>query len=219
MFFLCYESVSLVGCEHEAPSRGYGCARCAASPSCCSCSPAQHLPRGRLHVRPLRPATCVTPEVRAHNEAVFGHFSTLAAAKSLKARARPQPVSRESRSKMRAVAISKWKSTAQTARPTVRASRRKRLAPGSRSRSSRPRRRCSTRRAGHRRLRADAHGCPGERADEEACLGSGFLFIDLVREGKAWLVVMPQVPVKHALSIAHEAATAGYHIQFRTGTK
>ena len=48
---------------------------------------------------------------------------------------------------------------------------------------------------------------------------SGFLFIDLVREGKAWLVVMPQVPVKHALSIAHEAATAGYHIQFRTGTK
>ena len=26
-------------------------------------------------------------------------------------------------------------------------------------------------------------------------------------------------PVKHALSIAHEAATAGYRIQFRSGTK
>ena len=47
----------------------------------------------------------------------------------------------------------------------------------------------------------------------------GFLFIDLVPEGKVWLVVMPQVPVKHALSIAHEAATAGYHIQFRSATK
>jgi hypothetical protein len=30
---------------------------------------------------------------------------------------------------------------------------------------------------------------------------------------------MPQVPVKHALSIAHEVASAGYHIQFRTATK
>ena len=48
---------------------------------------------------------------------------------------------------------------------------------------------------------------------------SGFLFIDLVREGNLWLVVMPQVPVKHALSIAHEAAAAGYHVQFRAGTK
>jgi hypothetical protein len=30
---------------------------------------------------------------------------------------------------------------------------------------------------------------------------------------------MPQVPVKHALSIAHEVASAGYHIQFRAGNK
>jgi hypothetical protein len=47
----------------------------------------------------------------------------------------------------------------------------------------------------------------------------GFLFIDLARVGSRWLVVMPQVPVKHALSIAHEVATAGYHIQFQPGTK
>src|SRR3954469_21443209 len=33
---------------------------------------------------------CVTPEVRQHNEAVFGHFSTLAAAKKLKAKAAAQ---------------------------------------------------------------------------------------------------------------------------------
>ena len=49
--------------------------------------------------------------------------------------------------------------------------------------------------------------------------GNGFFFIDLVREGNHWLVVMPQVPIKHALSIAHEVATAGFHIQFRPGTK
>ena len=49
--------------------------------------------------------------------------------------------------------------------------------------------------------------------------GTGFRFIDLVREGNHWLVVMPQVPIKAALSIAHEAATAGFHIQFRPGTK
>jgi hypothetical protein len=48
---------------------------------------------------------------------------------------------------------------------------------------------------------------------------NGFLFIDLAREGSHWLVVMPQVPIKHALSIAHEVATAGFHIQFRPGTK
>jgi hypothetical protein len=48
---------------------------------------------------------------------------------------------------------------------------------------------------------------------------NGFLFIDLAREGGHWLVVMPQVPVKHALSIAHEAAAAGFHVQFRPGTK
>ena len=30
---------------------------------------------------------------------------------------------------------------------------------------------------------------------------------------------MPQVPVKHALSIAHEVASAGFHIQFRPGVK
>lgn len=48
---------------------------------------------------------------------------------------------------------------------------------------------------------------------------SGFNFIDLVRVGSLWFVVMPQVPIKHALSIAHEVSTAGYQIQFQPGTK
>ena len=46
----------------------------------------------------------------------------------------------------------------------------------------------------------------------------GFRYIDVVPAGKAWLVVLPQVPVKSALSIAREVATAGFHIQFRKST-
>jgi hypothetical protein len=45
---------------------------------------------------------------------------------------------------------------------------------------------------------------------------AGFLYIDVVPSGKTWLVVMPQVPVKSALSIAKEVAKAGFHIQFRS---
>jgi hypothetical protein len=47
----------------------------------------------------------------------------------------------------------------------------------------------------------------------------GFQYIDLARSATRWLVVMPQVPIKHALSIAHEMATAGFQIQFRAGVK
>ena len=46
-----------------------------------------------------------------------------------------------------------------------------------------------------------------------------FRFIDLVRQGTSWLVVMPQVPTKDALPIAHEVASVGYQIQFRPGNK
>lgn len=45
----------------------------------------------------------------------------------------------------------------------------------------------------------------------------GFQFLDLARSARRWLVVMPQVPIKDALSIAREVATAGFHIQFRPG--
>ena len=48
---------------------------------------------------------------------------------------------------------------------------------------------------------------------------TGWLYIDIARTPTRWLVVMPQVPVKQALPIAHEVATAGFHIQFRTGVK
>jgi hypothetical protein len=46
---------------------------------------------------------------------------------------------------------------------------------------------------------------------------AGFGYVDVVPSGRAWLVVMPQVPVKNALAIAKEVAKAGFHIQFRNG--
>jgi hypothetical protein len=46
---------------------------------------------------------------------------------------------------------------------------------------------------------------------------SGFRYIDIVKVGARWAVVMPQVPVKHALSIAAEVHKAGFRITFVTG--
>jgi hypothetical protein len=48
---------------------------------------------------------------------------------------------------------------------------------------------------------------------------SGWIYTDIARTPKRWLVVMPQVPVKHALPIAHDVAGAGFHIAFRPGVK
>jgi hypothetical protein len=46
-----------------------------------------------------------------------------------------------------------------------------------------------------------------------------YRYIDLVQQGSRWFVVMPQVPTKHALPIAHDVAVAGFHIQFEPGDK
>lgn len=47
----------------------------------------------------------------------------------------------------------------------------------------------------------------------------GFEFLDIARSQTRWLVVMPQVPIRNALPIAHEVATAGFHIQFEPGVQ
>jgi hypothetical protein len=46
---------------------------------------------------------------------------------------------------------------------------------------------------------------------------SNFRYIDIVRMGSKWAVVMPQVPVASALSIAKEVHSAGFRIAFTTG--
>ena len=164
------------------------------------------------------PAACVTTEVRVHDEAVFGHFSTLVPAKKLKARAAALGFSgikienegcgdfeveidgadrQADRSSFAHEASGAgFQVTFEQTAPPLQPQ------PGE-----------VVGVFGRKRTVADANGLMTKLAH------NGFLFIDLAREGTVWLVVMPQVPVKHALSIAHEAATAGYHVQFRSGTK
>jgi len=164
------------------------------------------------------PATCATPEVRVHDEAVFGHFSTLAAAKKLKARAAAvgfagikienegcgdfeveiDGADRQADRSSFASEVAKagfYVTFEQTAPPmqyrageVVGIFARKRTVTAANTLMS-------------------------------SLSRNGFLFIDLVRVGSRWLVVMPQVPIKHALSIAHEVSTAGFQIQFQPGTK
>jgi hypothetical protein len=164
------------------------------------------------------PAACVTPEVRVHDEAVFGHFATLAAGKALKARAAAlgfkgikienegcgdfeveidgadRQADRTSFAKEASGAG--FQVTFEQTAPPMQYKAGEVIG-----------------------VFARKHSVSEANALMTKLSHKGFLFIDLVREGKVWLVVMPQVPVKHALSIAHEVATAGYQIQFRSGTK
>lgn len=164
------------------------------------------------------PATCITPEVRVHNEAVFGHFATLAAAKSMKARAAKvgfAGIKIENDGcgdfEVEIDGADRQADRTSFAQEAFRAG-----FPVTFEQTAPP----MMYKAGEvvgvfarKRTVAEANALMGKLSK------NGFLFIDLVPEGKVWLVVMPQVPVKHALSIAHEVATAGYHIQFHTGTK
>ncbi len=164
------------------------------------------------------PAGCATPEVRVHDEAVFGHFSTLAAAKKLKARAAGFGFAgikienegcgdfeveidgadhqADRTSFAHEAAKSGFYVTFEQTAPPMQYQAGEVVGVFARK---------STVSAANALMTKLSH--------------NGFLFIDLVRVGKLWLVVMPQVPVKDALSIAHEVATAGYHIQFQPGTK
>jgi len=164
------------------------------------------------------PATCVTPEVRVHDEAVFGHFSTLAAAKALKARAaaigfKGIKIENDGCSDFEVEIDGADRQADRTsfAKEASRAG-----FPVTFEQTAPPMQYKAGEVVGvfaRKRTVAEANALMGKLSH------IGFPFIDLVPEGKVWLVVMPQVPVKHALSIAHEVATTGYHIQFRTGTK
>jgi hypothetical protein len=168
--------------------------------------------------RPAATPTCVAPEVRVHDEAVFGHFSTLAAAKALKVRAAALgfngiKIENEGCGDFE-VEIDGADRQADRASFALEAAHAgfqvtfEQLAPPMQYKAGQV--------IGvfaRKRTIAQANALMAKLSR------SGFVFIDLVPEGSAWLVVMPQVPVKHALSIAHEVATAGYHIQFRAGTK
>ena len=164
------------------------------------------------------PATCITPEVRVHNEAVFGHFATLAAAKSLKARAARVGFAgiKIENDGCRDFEVEIDGADRQADRTSFAQEASRAGFPVTFEQTAPPMQYKAGEVVGvfaRKRTVVEANALMGKLSR------NGFLFIDLVPEGKVWLVVMPQVPVKHALSIAHEVATAGYHIQFRTGTK
>jgi hypothetical protein len=164
------------------------------------------------------PAACTTQEVRVHDEAVFGHFSTLIAAKKLKAHAAKWgfegiKIENEGCGDFE-VEIDGADRQADRASFAVEAA--KAGFPITFEQTAPPMQYQPGQVVG-------VFGRLGTVAGANALMWrlsrSGFNFIDLVRVGSRWFVVMPQVPVKHALSIAHEAATAGFHIQFQPGTK
>ena len=153
-----------------------------------------------------------------HNEAVFGHFSTLAAAKKLKARAAPFgfagiKVENEGCGDFE---VEIDGADRQADRSSFAQEASKAGFPVTFEQTAPP----------MQYRQGQVVGVLGQMRSVSAAnalmlrlSGNGFFFIDLAREGNHWLVVMPQVPIKHALSIAHEVATAGFHIQFRPGTK
>jgi hypothetical protein len=164
------------------------------------------------------PASCVAPEVRVHDEAVFGHFSTVAAAKAIRSRAAKlgfKGIKIESEG-CRDFEAEIDGADHQADRTSFAQEAGRAGFPVTFEQTAPPMQYKAGEVIGvfgRKRSVAEANALMGKLSK------SGFLFIDLVREGAVWLVVMPQVPVKHALSIAHEAASAGYHVQFRAGTK
>ena len=144
------------------------------------------------------PASCATPEVRVHDEAVFGHFSTLAAAKKLKARAAANgfagiKIENEGCGDFEVEIDGADRQADRTsfAHEAAKAGfyvTFEQTAPPMQYQAG------------------EVVGIFARKSTVSAANAlmtklsrNGFLFIDLVRVGKLWLVVMPQVPVKHAL--------------------
>jgi hypothetical protein len=161
---------------------------------------------------------CRTNEVRQHNEAVFGHFSTLAAAKKLRAKAAALgfagiKIENDGCGDFE-VEIDGADSLAD--RQSFATEARKAGFPVTFEQTAPP---MEYRQGQVVGILATKRTLVEANALMRRLSLSGWLYIDIARTPTRWLVVMPQVPVKHALSIAHEVATAGLHIQFRPGVK
>ena len=159
-------------------------------------------------------AGCATPEVRTHNEAVFGHFTTRAAAAAYAKRAK-------------AVGFQGIKIEDDGCGDF------EVEIDGADTQKDRSSFAAEAAAAGYQitfEQRGDPlHPPPGQvygvlgrfstlgaaNAFAWRAAASNYRYIEVVNGGARWLVVLPQVPIKHALPIAREAAKAGFHIQFR----
>lgn len=162
------------------------------------------------------PAACQTAEQRTHDEAVFGHFSSRAQGLAMSRRAQnvrfkgikiedegcgdyeveidgADSVAGRSSFALEAKKAGFQVSFEQTAPPMQPAAGQ---AVGVFARTS---------------TLAASNTLAGRLA------GGGFRYIDIVRVGHAWAVVLPQVPVAAALTIAAEVHRGGFHIAFTKG--
>ena len=162
----------------------------------------------------LAHAACVTThEARVHDEAVFGHFATPGAADRYAARARRVEFRNVN---VQAEGCGDFKvyvggADTQRQRSTFAAEARKAGFTISFEQTGDPLR------PQHGQVYGvfDRFGTvTAANALQWKLASIGLDYTELVRIGARWAVVMPQVPVKNALSIAREVANAGYHIQF-----
>jgi hypothetical protein len=159
-------------------------------------------------------AGCATPEVKQHNEAVFGHFASAGAARAYSRR--PAALGFQGL-KIEDDGCGDWEleiDGADTAKQRASFS-------------------AEATKAGFH-ISFEQTGDPldppagqvvgviGRKASVTAAnallwklVSHGWQYLDIAYSGGKWLVVMPQVPVKNALSIAQEVAKAGFHIQFQ----
>jgi hypothetical protein len=161
-------------------------------------------------------AGCPAQEVRQHNEAVFGHFSSLAAAKAFSRR--PKALGFQGL-KIEDEGCGDWELEIDGADTAAqRASFSKEATKAGFQ--------ISFEQTGDP-LSPPAGQVVGVIARKSTVtaanalvwklVGGGWQYVDIAYVGGKWLVVMPQVPVKAALSIARELAKAGFHVQFQSG--
>src|SRR5579864_2324161 len=145
--------------------------------------------------------SCVKPEVRVHNDAVFGHFSTLAAAKQMRKRAASYDfagikIENEGCGDFE-VEIDGADRQADRASFTAEAAK-----VGFQITFEQTAEPMQYRAGEVVGIFARKKTVAAANALLWKLSSFSFHFTDLVRQGSSWLVVMPQVPIKNALSIA-----------------
>lgn len=159
-------------------------------------------------------ATCRTAEVQVHDEAVFGHFATLGPANALKKRAAAlgfQGIKIENDGcGDHEVEIDGADTSA--VRVSFAAEAQKAGFPVTFEQTAPP----------LKRNPGYTYGVFGTFRSIAAAnklswrlAAVNFRYIDIAYESGRWLVVMPAVPLKAALSIAAEVHRAGFHIAFQ----
>lgn len=169
---------------------------------------------GSAHAGTSHAADCRKPFLRTHDRAVFGHFATAGAAKALAARAKKLGfegivIENEGCGDYEALINGADKTADRT---SFAAEAQKAGFPVTFDQLAPP----LSRKPGY------TYGVFGTFGNVTAAnklawklAAINFRYIEVAYQNGKWLVVMPAVPLKAALSIAAEVHKAGYHIAFQ----